>query len=1030
MTEIGRIEIINADGIFTDIMDEYNDGDILISYYDSDTDTITVELNGTPVTDGQPMFAQYQNNGTISVVQAGYQFCQGSDLVTFGSSGVLTREFPYFPKNVIINSPTCSSYVCRLINYGSPVATKASSQTTADGTIKVQASNVSQVNFGVGSFDFLSGIPGTLILAAPEPINNIYEATITGLLPGTYEIQAKDVNGCTAFYFVTVGFEITSQVKYFSEFRARDNSRHKVELFFRNFSGSSTELLIHTANPLMIDSGGLKLGDVDLNKFITALETKITYNLRSGNNYSFIDEFANLSDRDVRLDHSKWNGTSWVLQNRGYVILDNYSEPYKGAPYDMSFFANDGLSFLSEYDYPTTSGRASFLSIIATCLQFTDIGNGIVSLMNLYEDSMVQPVQEAAMLFDTGVLLITGDYVDFIGSSINIAGTTSNNGTFTVLTKSLVSGNTRLTFSQSITNELANTAPLPTFTTIADPLTQMYLDQFVFQGKKCDQVLGEVLTLCPAKSDSVGATITSKFGKWYIYPVEATDNTTNYREFDQNGVFVGLGSINMFRFVKPLSQTSRIVLGEGSNTLRLDRTFKEIIVNEKLLLSESIAPLFVSDLSNNNQGGFAGYGSSFPGWSNSLNGTTGELYIDNVNGKSVLRSRISLVFASATQDDFNNNAFTSTIGELELTQNDSFLMSFNLFIDPTRITVRNSNPLPYVVQKYSIKIGSGTGTTYYYNGVEFILSDSEIVVELFVTEYNTDKQIELVINQMPEILGKQTLPYEIKIYSVNPISSINSNEFANPVSATEMGKRGVPQKLLTIDATSFPLGYRIQVYSFRDSKRTITYVSLQADGVADSRNFFEALNSDFLWKVDAVCEINGNTGRSQLTNTNTYISDVLIRTLPNGQPLSDQNQTVVQSSPVAPRNYEVTLPFSDLDAGITNGKQLVKNYITLDDGTPTASWGGQTLKNILRDTYARQYKFSNRIINFTGRTDIDVNPFNTIIIEADNDRALRFYEFSENVRRLEISGTIMEIGSDTPITVGEYSDDYSNDYFN
>jgi hypothetical protein len=943
VVEVGRITILDGSVIGDGTI--YSDGDMLITLYNDATDTITVELNGTPVTSGELMLGKWQSLGVISILNAGVEFCQGSNLVTFGVSGVATREFPYFPKNIEVDSPTCSTFVCQILKYNDPIVTPATGAFNADGEITVEAANITQVNFGIGNFDFADGQPGTLIATALPPINNIYRTTLTGLFPGTYNVIGKDTNGCQVSYKVVVGFVTVSNVKYFSEFRDKFNNIHKVELLFDNYTGSATELLTHSDTPLTVNWGGLKLGNIDLDKFITALSAKMTYTLRVSDNYSFIDEFAQLSDGQVQMKHYLKVGESYILQNQGNVILDNYSEPYKGAPYPISLYATDGLEFLDNFDYPNTSGIASYMNIIVTCLSFTRINNNIISLMNLFEDDMDQSASD-------------------------------------------------------------------------DPLTQLYVNQEVFAGKKCNEVLGELLTLCPAKAGSVGATITSKFGNWYIYPVEATDNAVPFRKFDSLGNYIENGSINIFRFFKGESDTTRAVMLEGGNNLRLDRTFKDIIVNEQRLITQSVSPLFVPENITNPQSGLAGRGTGFDGWNNFLATQDTQIFIQNVLGNLVLQAGYSQAFGRTLTD----NSFISTTGIIDFIANDILKIDVDMFMSADRVVRQGAENIPYFVFKYSIQIGSTLGDIYFWDGLSWVLTDNEIQVEQFTDTFNGEFSNVIQTVGMPPYGGRNTKDYTIKIYIPNPIKA---RETTLQPGVNPWIVWGIVNSLQAINTADLPLGYRVATYTkLVNNVELLNYFSLQGNASGDNVVSIEATGSDNFWVWNA------GTQLALSPSYTFYIKSINVITLPNGIPVNETNETVITNSITAPRDFRINLPLFDLDNGIFNGINIVKNYLRLFDGTPTKLWDGDSLKNILRNTYARQYKLSNRIINFTANTDVDINPFNTMIIEADNNRALRFYELEQDVRRHKISGTIMEIGSDTPITVGEYSDDYSNDYFN
>jgi len=70
---------------------------------------------------------------------------------------------------------------------------------------------------------------------------------------------------------------------------------------------------------------------------------------------------------------------------KGYIVGDEYSEPYKAPPYDISVVATDGLALLTGYDFALT-GMVTRLEAIRYILKFIDFENLLIAIsVDLFE---------------------------------------------------------------------------------------------------------------------------------------------------------------------------------------------------------------------------------------------------------------------------------------------------------------------------------------------------------------------------------------------------------------------------------------------------------------------------------------------------------------------------------------------------------------------------------------------------------------------------------------------------------------------
>jgi hypothetical protein len=89
----------------------------------------------------------------------------------------------------------------------------------------------------------------------------------------------------------------------------------------------------------------------------------------------------------------------YELKWLGYVLSDNYKEPYTKDPYPVTITATDGLADLKEYDFLDKDGNKFkddiiTLNGIAEILRKTDLGINIQTVINRYEEDMDQSVAD------------------------------------------------------------------------------------------------------------------------------------------------------------------------------------------------------------------------------------------------------------------------------------------------------------------------------------------------------------------------------------------------------------------------------------------------------------------------------------------------------------------------------------------------------------------------------------------------------------------------------------------------------------
>jgi hypothetical protein len=389
-------EIIVASIVCTTTTASYTAGDIVAVYWDNVALDFVVYLNDVEETSGGRIFDSYINRISLPFVdvdyyysisnayyvtgrdfdyfKSNYSYCVGTTLNEF----TFKMSFPYFSRVQTANAPICSVFVCDLAPQGAVRVTSASSSTTNDGTASINVFDQAGGNVKVHLFDFDYL---TLGFAATEYATDYWTYDFTSLYPGDYIIWIKDDQGCVRNIKFTIKYNNPEGfgLLYYWEFKDAQNKDHKIELYSRDYAGSSTEKTKLGAVPCELAWNG----DGN-NPFKTIIPSELTLNL-----YNVADrEYLTLvEDQDekkyfVKLYHKP--STTYVLKWQGYNTQEISSEPYEAVPYVGSMIFTDRLQDLDKEPF-TQKGRDSLFNILRNCLDKLSVFNSYILGFNTYE---------------------------------------------------------------------------------------------------------------------------------------------------------------------------------------------------------------------------------------------------------------------------------------------------------------------------------------------------------------------------------------------------------------------------------------------------------------------------------------------------------------------------------------------------------------------------------------------------------------------------------------------------------------------
>jgi len=167
-------------------------------------------------------------------------------------------------------------------------------------------------------------------------------------------------------------------IKYTSEFSSELGINYKVRILQKDYASAVTDLVMG-GEPVIINYNG---GE---NKFETIRGSECAISFYAKYNYQFT-EIVKANKNDFKIEILKNGALYWS----GYVIQDNYNEPFMPLPYLVTIRATDGLGDLKFLDFKPSIGslylnKMTQIEAILACLSRLRNGTQLVSSIDLYE---------------------------------------------------------------------------------------------------------------------------------------------------------------------------------------------------------------------------------------------------------------------------------------------------------------------------------------------------------------------------------------------------------------------------------------------------------------------------------------------------------------------------------------------------------------------------------------------------------------------------------------------------------------------
>lgn len=323
--------------------------------------------------------------------QTGYKFSEVTVEPTTSSTGLMiitsfttTRNYPYMTKNTTsqvlprIDVPPPPNDISLVVTS----RTLATNQTTADGQIEVTADGTN-TPFTYYDTDPSSG--GT----------DNGSGTFIGLLPGNYRFYAKDSAGYQTRVETTLGYKEVPDidpnnniidnygVRWSHQQLTYDGETYKTEIFERNYTGSVNEVK-GAITPFSLSRRTEGDSFIDMNILYTSCQVNLT--LESENQFR---DIVLGDDKKYIVLRSKYNGSTYDTQWKGFVTPESYQDVLFQPPYYVSIEASDRLGDLKYLDFrygndDLISGTLSQLKILDICLSKILFNNGYRIACNIF----------------------------------------------------------------------------------------------------------------------------------------------------------------------------------------------------------------------------------------------------------------------------------------------------------------------------------------------------------------------------------------------------------------------------------------------------------------------------------------------------------------------------------------------------------------------------------------------------------------------------------------------------------------------
>lgn len=296
------------------------------------------------------------------------------------------------------------TYTCDIaFNFGSTIITNSSGPGIADGSVIVDADGTGTIRYSISSAHSPTDPP----YASRTNVTGVF----TGLLPGTYIVNARTNDSCKQEITIVIDYVSTWVPRYRMQY---GTSNLDSGLLFRidiedNQYVGSVEYVYGSADPTTLTWTNNKADNV----FEPVIGSELTINLISPTD-GYFDILNGFDEKRFRATYYVDSGSGYEQKWQGFIVPQNSDEEYcRDVNYGVTFTFSDGLADLSNKDYSDDSGnvlkgRISVLQGIIFCLNKTSLQLDIWETVNFTESGMLSGINDSTLeqaYFDPEVYL-------------------------------------------------------------------------------------------------------------------------------------------------------------------------------------------------------------------------------------------------------------------------------------------------------------------------------------------------------------------------------------------------------------------------------------------------------------------------------------------------------------------------------------------------------------------------------------------------------------------------------------------------
>lgn len=581
-------------------------------------------------TSGPFLYNSSGGNSVVITAQPYYQWCSGTTLNKVSSY----TSFPYATTLTYANHNDCQigqpdPGVCDIQISNDVVVEFATDESTNDGTITVSStSSHGPIRYGIKIG------PITTIYATNIPSGSTY--TFTGLLPNSYQIVAIDSNDCRDSINVFVGVGGAYPTKYYGEYDCLDGSKTRIEIGYSAYAGEEIEVCFGDTPAVLTYEDSDKFSpyiachiDIQLkSNFYGDFQELFTQGDRDWQVRYYKDFGDGLELKFIGFIVTQFFSQPFVRSNLNIITFtasdqigtlkddlfrDSGGNKYRGSLSQLftirELLAKTGLKIpicvadnvydegmslvddpfsdvpLSEWDNVSTGGGYVW-SIDSTPSVSVGAGIGLRSSDLLRTDVSV-PAGTYSLIFDITTGGGGSPTVRFrfrkggvsVGTSVVIPPSPGNySGTSSItLTDSADSFEVSIgTFSASACSLTLN-EPFSIQDIPVDPLSQAYMDMRIFETKKNNEVLEDVIKVKP------GLRLFQALGKWWLVRSEDNAGSFDYIEYDFETLnFVSQGTYNPVKSRILPSSTGGVHWIDAAQFMQIEPRYGKYILTHDL----------------------------------------------------------------------------------------------------------------------------------------------------------------------------------------------------------------------------------------------------------------------------------------------------------------------------------------------------------------------------------------------------------------------------------------------------------------